>query len=75
MGNSELERDDVFAIEREVIREANMFRGAGAHQTPGTVTQGYLSGRWQRRDGNVYAAAGSREIPGPNSPIAGGESA
>lgn len=40
---------------------------------PGTIAQGFLSGRWNRRDGNSYATASLRGVPGPNSPIRGGD--
>lgn len=42
--------------------------------TPATLSQGFLSGRWQRRDGTVYGVSG-RANPGPNSPIEGGDDA
>ena len=41
--------------------------------TPNTVNQGFLAGRWLRRDGNVYAGGALRGVMGPNSPIAGGQ--
>lgn len=41
--------------------------------TTQTTTQGFLSGRWLRRDGTVYGGAAARGLPGPNSAIAGGE--
>jgi hypothetical protein len=51
-------REEVFAIEQEVRREADILRLAELHEiTPETVLQGYLSGRWKRRHGNVYRAA------------------
>jgi hypothetical protein len=40
---------------------------------PGTLTQGWLSNRWNRRDGTVYGNVGVGRTSGPNSPIAGGE--
>ena len=43
--------------------------------TASTLTQGFLSGRWQRRDGNVYGTPAGRSIPGPNSAIRGGDDA
>ena len=43
--------------------------------TPDTVAQGFLAGRWLRRDGNVYGGGTLRGVPGPNSPIAGGQDA
>lgn len=43
--------------------------------TAETVTQGFLASRWLRRDGNVYPGGALRGVPGPNSPIAGGEDA
>lgn len=40
---------------------------------PGTQTQGFLTGRWNRRAGNVYpGAVGAIKA---NSPIAGGQDA
>ena len=35
--------------------------------------QAWLSSRWFRLNGNVYGAAGLRAVPGPNSPIRGGD--
>jgi hypothetical protein len=53
-----LYREDVFALEREAKREADILRLAEAHEvTPETVLQGYLSGRWKRRHGDIYRAA------------------
>ena len=43
--------------------------------TPATTTQGFLNARWQRRDGDSYAGAAARGLPGPNSPIRGGDDA
>ena len=43
--------------------------------TPDTVAQGFLAGRWLRRDGDVYGSAGLRAESGPNSPIKGGDDA
>lgn len=40
---------------------------------PGTQAQGFLSARWNRRDGDSYATATARGFPGPNSPIRGGD--
>lgn len=40
-----------------------------------TDSQGFLSNRWERRDGDIYASgAATRGVSGPNSPITGGES-
>lgn len=39
---------------------------------PATLTQGWLSHRWQRRDGTGYKALAAQ---GRNSPIAGGDDA
>jgi hypothetical protein len=36
---------------------------------PGTLAQGFLGARWNRRDGNVYATPNLRAVSGPNSPI------
>jgi hypothetical protein len=47
-----LYREDVFALEREVVREASILRAREV--TPATTLQGYLSARWKRRDGNIY---------------------
>jgi hypothetical protein len=53
-----LYREDVFALEREAKREADILRLAEAHEvTPETVLQGYLGHRWKRRDGDIYRAA------------------
>jgi hypothetical protein len=53
-----LYREDVFALEREAVREANILRAAEfSHVTPETALQGYLSGRWKRRHGDIYRAA------------------
>lgn len=41
--------------------------------TSETTAQGFLSGRWLRRAGDVYGLAAARGVPGPNSAIAGGE--
>ncbi|HEX3524855.1 MAG TPA: hypothetical protein VHT52_22555 [Stellaceae bacterium] len=59
MDNDELQyREDVFALEREAKREADILRLAIEHEsTPATLEQGHLSHRWKRRDGNVYRAA------------------
>lgn len=40
-----------------------------------TGVQGFLSNRWIRRDGDIYASGALRGLPGPNSPIAGGDDA
>jgi hypothetical protein len=51
-------REDVFALEREAKREADILRLAEANEvTPETVLQGFLSGRWKRRHGDIYRAA------------------
>lgn len=42
--------------------------------TPATTAQGFLSGRWLRRDGNVYGTTSTVGYgAGPNSAIEGGE--
>lgn len=41
--------------------------------TSATTTQGFLSGRWLRRDGTVYGGAAARGVQGANSPVEGGE--
>lgn len=41
--------------------------------TPDTVSQGFLAGRWLRRDGNVYGIGVLRGVRDANSPIAGGQ--
>lgn len=41
--------------------------------TPGTLAQGFLNARWNRRDGNSYATPALRAVSGPNSPIRGGD--
>jgi hypothetical protein len=57
-------RDEVFAIEREVKREADLLRLAEQNEvTPETILQGYLSGRWKRRHGNVYRGAAAPWFP------------
>jgi hypothetical protein len=51
-------REEVFAIEREVKREAEILRLAEINETtPDTILQGHLSNRWKRRDGDIYRAA------------------
>lgn len=62
------------AHEREIARGLVRFapRATAWPWTPNTVTQGFLAGRWLRRDGDVYTGAALRVVPGPNSPIAGG---
>ncbi|HEX3451273.1 MAG TPA: hypothetical protein VHS97_23670 [Isosphaeraceae bacterium] len=51
-------REEVFAIEREVKREADILRLAEVNETtPETILQGHLSNRWKRRDGDIYRAA------------------
>lgn len=35
-------------------RAAGRAPRAGPHPTAATALQGFLAGRWQRRDGNVY---------------------
>jgi hypothetical protein len=51
-------REEVFAIEREVKREADILRLAEINETtPDTILQGHLSNRWKRRDGDIYRAA------------------
>ena len=53
-----LYREDVFALEREAKREADILRLAEAHEiTPETVLQGYLGHRWKRRNGDIYRSA------------------
>jgi hypothetical protein len=53
-----LYREDVFALEREARREADIVRLAIEHEiTPETVLQGYLGHRWKRRNGDIYRAA------------------
>ena len=42
--------------------------------TGATTAQGFLSGRWLRRDGTVYSGGAARGVSGPNSPVEGGES-
>lgn len=42
--------------------------------TPETLTQGFLAGRWLRRDGTVYGGGAlGRTTQAANSPIAGGD--
>lgn len=41
--------------------------------TPATTAQGFLSGRWLRRDGDIYGGGAGRVGSIPNSPIDGGE--
>lgn len=41
--------------------------------TTETTTQGFLSGRWLRRDGDVYGGAAALGVKGANSPVVGGE--
>ena len=42
--------------------------------TPATLTQGFLSGRWLRRDGTVYGpGVAPGQVRGVNSPVAPGE--
>jgi hypothetical protein len=51
-------REEVFAIEREVKREAEILRLAEINEvTPETILQGHLSNRWKRRNGDIYRAA------------------
>jgi hypothetical protein len=51
-------REDVFALEREAKREADILRLAEINEvTPDTIVQGHLSNRWKRRDGDIYRAA------------------
>lgn len=51
-------REEVYAIEREVKREADILRLAEQDGvTPETILQGYLSGRWKRRHGDIYSVA------------------
>ena len=40
-----------------------------------TSAQGWLAGRWQRRDGDIYGATGVARAGQENSPIAGGPDA
>ncbi|HEY1887152.1 MAG TPA: hypothetical protein VGG86_14065 [Roseiarcus sp.] len=64
------------ANERPIARDLAHYApraSVGWPWTGDTVTQGFLSGRWLRRDGNVYSGAALRGVPGPNSPIAGGD--
>ena len=42
---------------------------------PGTIAQGFLGARWNRRDGDSYATGALRAATGPNSPIRGGDDA
>jgi hypothetical protein len=42
---------------------------------PATDTQGFLAGKFERRDGDVYGAAATQADANINSPIAGGDDA
>ena len=42
---------------------------------PATVTQGFLSGKYERRDGTVYGASATKADSDINSPIQGGDDA
>ena len=42
---------------------------------PATLTQGFLAGRYERRDGTSYGAAATQDEANLNSPIAGGDDA
>jgi hypothetical protein len=56
-------REEVYAIEREVKREADILRLAEQDGvTPETILQGYLSGRWKRRHGDIYSAVSAAWI-------------
>lgn len=65
-------REQERAIARDLVRHAPRMV-PNWPWTPDTVTQGFLAGRWLRRDGNVYGNQVLRGLPGPNSPIAGGD--
>jgi hypothetical protein len=63
-------REEVFAIEREVRREADRLRHDAIlrlaeinETTPATVLQGHLSNRWKRRDGDIYHTAINAIVP------------
>lgn len=69
---------------REAARERELERrqravAPGANEnwpwTPETSVQGFLAGRWLRRDGNVYGPAATLlgAPQAPNAPLAGGD--
>jgi hypothetical protein len=42
---------------------------------PGTLAQGFLGGRWNRRDGDVYATPVLRGVLASTYPVRGGDDA
>lgn len=70
----EQERAEARQIALELVQRARALpRAADWPWTPNTISQGFLAGRWLRRDGTSYGGAALRVVPGPNSPIAGGQ--
>jgi hypothetical protein len=47
------------------LQQPAVVRAARADTAPATLTQGFLSGRWQRRDGNVYGGVALERLPLP----------
>lgn len=67
---------------QEIDRQADALQGSrmgpqprigSGWPTPATQEQGFLSARWQRRDGDVYASTAA--VQSANSPIRGGDDA
>lgn len=61
------------AREREIAQGLVRFAPRAWPWTPNTVTQGFLAGRWLRRDGNVYGGGALRGATDSLAPPRGGD--
>lgn len=67
--------DDELSLLRRAAFPQRAVRAAGSWPwAPGTIAQGFMNSRWNRRDGDVYGGAALRGAHrAPTQPIAGGD--
>lgn len=68
-----LDEQDRIELAQERVRQLTGRASIGWPWTAETATQGFLAGRWLRRDGDVYGAGALRGAAGSIAPPRGGD--